>query len=116
MSYRGSGDLQTIVDAQWCSNELVSDPPMPLLRRCASIPVKVWHQAVVPNQNWAVVSFHTVPAHELIEERPEPRNCQRLVQKNYVSKAADMRETTAPCPPRVSQNRLALEVCGLAGW
>ena len=54
MSYRGSGDLQAIVDAQWCSNELVSDPPMPLLRRWASIPVKVWHQAVLPNQNWFI--------------------------------------------------------------
>ena len=84
MSYRGSGDLQTIVDAQWCSNELVSDPQMPLLRRWASIPVSVWHQAVVPQQNWVVVSFHTALAHELIEERSDPSNSDRLVRKNYV--------------------------------
>ena len=71
MSYRGSGDLQTIVAGQWRTNELVSDPQEPLVRRWASIPVNRWHQAVVPPQNWVVVSFHTALAEELIEERPE---------------------------------------------
>lgn len=71
ISYCGSGDLQSIVNAQWRSNELVSDPQMPLLRRWASIPLNVWHQAVVPQQNWVVVSFHTALKHELIEERPD---------------------------------------------
>jgi hypothetical protein len=71
MSYRGWGDLQTMVAGQWRSSELVSDLQMPLLRRWASIPVSVWHQAVVPQQNWVVVSFHTALEHELIEERPD---------------------------------------------
>ena len=84
MSYRGRGDLQTMANGQWRSGELVSDPQMPLLGRWASIPGGVWHQAVVPRQNWVVVSFHTVPAHELIEERPDPGNSDRLVRKNYV--------------------------------
>jgi len=84
MSYRGFGDLQTIVDGQWRSSELVSELQMPLLKRWASIPVSVWHQAVVPQQNWVVVSFHTAQAHELIEERPDPGNPDRLVRKNYV--------------------------------
>ena len=83
MSYRGFGDLQTMVDGQWRSSELVSELQMPLLKRWESIPVSVWHQAVVPQQNWVVVSFHTVPAHELIEERPDPGNSDRLVRKNY---------------------------------
>jgi hypothetical protein len=85
MSYRGFGDLQTMVDGQWRSSELVSELQMPLLKRWASIPVSVWHQAVVPQQNWVVVSFHTVPAFELIEERSDPDNSDRLVRKNYVS-------------------------------
>jgi len=84
MSYRGFGDLQTMVDGQWRSSELVSELQMPLLKRWESIPVSVWHQAVVPQQNWVVVSFHTVPAHELIEERPDPGNSDPLVRKNYV--------------------------------
>jgi len=79
MSYRGGGDLQTIVDSRWRSNELLSDPQAPLERRWASIPVNVWHQAVVPGQNWVVVSFHTASEHELIEERPDgDRTRQRL--------------------------------------
>jgi hypothetical protein len=69
VSYRGSGDLQTMDDGQWRSSELVSDPQMPLLRRWVSIPVNVWHQGVVRQQNWVVVSFHTAWEHELIEER-----------------------------------------------
>jgi hypothetical protein len=71
MSYRGWGDLQTMVDGQWHSRELVSELQMPLLNRWVSIPVSVWHQAVVPQQNWVVVSFHTALEHELIEERPD---------------------------------------------
>src|SRR5438270_9563150 len=63
MSYRGSGNLQVIIDGGWRSNEMVNDPQVPLLGRWASIPENFWHQAVVPQKNWIVVSFHTVPAH-----------------------------------------------------
>lgn len=83
MSYRGCGDLQTNADGQWCSNELVSDPMAPIPRRWASIPVNVWHQAVVPEENWVVVSFHTVIAHELIEERPEGDS---TIQRHYAAR------------------------------
>jgi hypothetical protein len=69
MSFRGQGDLQTMVSGEWRSNELVSDPDSPLLRRWESIPPNVWHQAVVPHHNWVVISFHTATAHALIEER-----------------------------------------------
>jgi hypothetical protein len=56
----------------WQSNVLVSDPDAPLERRWISIPQNVWHQPVVPDAaDWVVVSFHTVPAEELIEERPD---------------------------------------------
>src|SRR5437870_2614095 len=35
------------------------------------IPQNVWHQPVISKgADWVVVSFHTVPAEELIEERP----------------------------------------------
>src|SRR5262245_4228254 len=70
MSYRGCGDLQVSIDGQWHSNHLVSDSNLPATARWTSIPVNVWHQAVVPPENWVVVSFHTASAHELIEERP----------------------------------------------
>jgi hypothetical protein len=81
MSYRGSGDLQVNIDGHWHSNHMVSNCNAPLTRRWASIPANVWHQAVVPAENWIVVSFHTAPAHELIEERPAGT---ATVQRRYV--------------------------------
>ena len=82
MSFEGTGDLQTHeepaggsshepTDIVWQSNILVSDLKAPLERRWISIPQNVWHRPVIPTgADWVVVSFHTVRAEELIEERP----------------------------------------------
>jgi hypothetical protein len=70
MSYRGTGDFQTRTDGDWVSHLLTSDQTVPIAERWISIPPNVWHQGVVPGENWVVVSFHTVAEHELIEERP----------------------------------------------
>ena len=65
------GAVHARPDIVWQSNILVSDPEASLERRWISIPQNVWHRAVIPEgADWAVVSFHTVPAEELIEERP----------------------------------------------
>ena len=78
MSFEGAGDLQVRAgladggEAEWQSNLLVSESGALLERRWISIPRSVWHQVVVPEgPDWVVVSFHTVPAEELIEERPD---------------------------------------------
>jgi hypothetical protein len=85
MSFQGSGDMQTGGPGRWQSNVLVSEPEVTLERRWVSIPVNVWHQVVVPEgDNWVVVSFHTVPADELIEERPDAANTGRTQQRHYV--------------------------------
>src|SRR5262249_27803079 len=65
MSYRGTGDLQTADERGWQSNLLISNRDAPFEERWVSIPTNVWHQAVVPDADWVVVSFHTVPAEEL---------------------------------------------------
>lgn len=71
MSFEGSGDLQTGEPGRWRSNVLVSNAEAPLDRRWISIPPNVWHRPVVgKDEDWVVVSFHTVAAEELIEERP----------------------------------------------
>lgn len=70
MSYRGSADLQTRPAERWLSHRLVSRTDAPLEDRWFSIPSGVWHQGVMGDEDWVVVSFHTVPAEELIEERP----------------------------------------------
>jgi hypothetical protein len=78
MSFQGSGDMQlqagtsAPINEDWKSNMLISGSDAPLEKRWISIPQHVWHQPVVSKEaDWVVVSFHTVPAEELIEERPE---------------------------------------------
>ena len=82
MTFAGTGDMK--VDAKgtphdveteseivWQSHALVGDSAADLEQRWISIPRNVWHRPVIPRGvDWIVVSFHTVPATELIEERP----------------------------------------------
>jgi hypothetical protein len=84
MSYRATGDLQTGGEGKWQSNPLASDPSASLEKRWISVPPNVWHQAVVADRDWVVVSFHTVQAHELIEERPAAEDASRTHQSHYV--------------------------------
>jgi hypothetical protein len=85
MSFEGSGDLQTGEPGKWESNFLVSDPEAPLERRWISIPMNVWHRPVIDaSADWAVVSFHTVPAQELIEERPDDSSEAGTRQMKYL--------------------------------
>ncbi len=84
VSYRGSGDLQAWRDDGWESNPLVSDANASLDRRWASIPINVWHQVVVTGADWVVVSFHTVPADALLEERPDSDDPSLARQRHYV--------------------------------
>ncbi len=74
MSYKGSGDFQTMPGPEWISHFLVSDGDEDIERRWISIPKNVWHQGVVGEGNWTVLSFHTCEASELIEERLEDGN------------------------------------------
>jgi hypothetical protein len=82
MTYQGTGDMKIDIksakndveretEIQWRSNILISDGDAPLEQRWISIPRNIWHRPVIPKgAEWVVVSFHTVPASELIEERP----------------------------------------------
>jgi hypothetical protein len=89
ISYKGSGDLQTWNGKKWCSNYLISDVNAPLESRWLSIPVNVWHQAVVPKDNWVVVSFHTVIENELVEERPDIKDIDIIHQRRYLESARE---------------------------
>src|SRR5438309_4463092 len=86
MSFEGSGNLQTGDPGQWQSNILISDPAAPLEQRWISIPPNVWHRPVVGRDaDWAVVSFHTVEAHELIEEKPDTSSKSGTKQMKYLA-------------------------------
>jgi hypothetical protein len=89
MSYQGAGDLQTGGPGQWQSHPLVSADSARLEQRWISVPPGVWHQAVVADLDWVVVSFHTVPAEELIEERPDAADAGRTHQRRYLAGPAE---------------------------
>ena len=85
MSFEGSGVLQIGEPGKWQSNVLVSDPDAPLERRWISIPPNVWHRPVIDAAaDWVVVSFHTAPAEELIEERPDDSREAGTRQMKYL--------------------------------
>ena len=98
MSFDGTGDLktdaksaenevQTESEIVWQSNLLVSDPQALLERRWVSIPQNIWHRPVIPKgADWVVVSFHTVPAAELIEERPGAKQMLYLSEQGETAK------------------------------
>jgi hypothetical protein len=91
MSFKRTGDLQirAELESPWQSNVLVSDRDAPLERRWISIPQNIWHQPVVPKGgDWVVVSFHTVPAEELIEERPDAAETGQTRQRRYLTREA----------------------------
>jgi hypothetical protein len=96
MSFDATGDMQTEAEPPsrgarapseivWQSNILVSDPEASLERRWISIPQNVWHRPVIPKgADWVVISFHTVPAEELIEERPGSSDAGGTKQMLYL--------------------------------
>jgi hypothetical protein len=96
MTLHGSGDMKTQSKKgelrikkdekgiDWQANVLVSEPSAALERRWISIPPNVWHRPVVGrNADWVVISFHTVLAEELIEEKLDESGAGTK-QKKYV--------------------------------
>jgi hypothetical protein len=87
MTFQGSGDMQTEERGKWQSNVLIGDHDVPLEQRWISIPQNVWHRPVVgADADWTVVSFHTVPAEELIEEKPDDSSQDGTKQMKYLEK------------------------------
>jgi hypothetical protein len=85
-SWRRSGDFQVRIGDRWESHFLENNFDVPLERQWASIPVNVWHQAVVgPVGHWIVLSFHTAAAEDLIEERPDALESGRMNQRLYTA-------------------------------
>jgi len=80
VAYRGEADFQTMPGAKWVSHLLVSGKDAKWL----TIPANVWHQGVVGDENWVVVSFHTCKATELIEERPDYSFSNKVNVRKYI--------------------------------
>jgi hypothetical protein len=87
MSFEGSGDMKTGESGHWQSNVLISNLEAPLEQRWISIPRNSWHQPVVgADGDWTVVSFHTVLAEELIEEKLDDSTKHGTKQMKYLER------------------------------
>ena len=89
MSWRGTGDMHLWKKNKWKSNVLTPNRDAALEERWVSIPVNVWHKPVMGPETWVVVSFHTVPADELIEERGDPESSAETQRHTYAAMADD---------------------------
>jgi hypothetical protein len=70
LSLTGRGEFQVRESGRWIERPLVSEADAPPERRWLSIPPNTWHRLYMGGASWGMISFHTVPARELIEERP----------------------------------------------
>ena len=84
MSYRGCGNFQVWDGEKWVSHILTDDFKDGIDKRWITIFPKTWHQAVVGKADWVVVSFHTVRADELVEERADSEDFSTSHSKKYL--------------------------------
>lgn len=82
-SWSGGGDFQVHDGTRWRSHFLRGQERASLEERWISIPTSTWHQGVVGEEDWVVVSFQTAPMAELIEERPEPGDPGHVRSRRY---------------------------------
>jgi len=66
----GTGAFELHDGTAWRRHTLTSDAHDEGGRRWISIPPSTWHRLRVGSGSWAMVSFHTVAADDLIEENP----------------------------------------------
>ena len=69
LSLTGTGTFDVRERNAWEPHTLVSDA-VNLEKAWVTIPPSTWHRLSVASEPWGMVSFHTVPAHDLVEEKP----------------------------------------------
>lgn len=67
IAIRGSALFETCENDAWVAHPIAGDG-VALPQRSISIPQNVWHRIEIGPETLVSLSFHTVPAHELIEE------------------------------------------------
>jgi hypothetical protein len=66
VALHGAGLFEIYENGVWNSHPISSLGE----NRSVSIPQKTWHRVTIGSEDLTVISFHTVPASELIEEKP----------------------------------------------
>lgn len=84
-AFAGEGAMEVWNDDEWALCPLAPSPAPGL-----SIPELTWHRPAQLQHVWGVVSFHTVPADQLIEEVGEPQTGLIDGRRTYVAPGARM--------------------------
>ena len=66
IAWQGGGLFEIYENGVWQPHPISSIGE----ERSVSIPQNAWHRVTAGPEDWAMISFHTVPASELIEEKP----------------------------------------------
>jgi len=70
IALRGSAVFETLEDNTWLPRPIGASGGGEVSSQSVSIPTGTWHRIRIDPENFVSFSFHTVPAHELIEETP----------------------------------------------
>jgi len=70
IALRGSAVFKVLEDNTWLPCPISASGSGEAGNQSVSIPVGTWHRIGIGPENFVSFSFHTVPAHELIEETP----------------------------------------------
>ena len=68
VALRGSAVFETLEDTTWAPRQIDASGNGEGSSQSISIPIGTWHRIRIGPENFVSFSFHTVPAHELIEE------------------------------------------------
>ncbi|MCI0707398.1 MAG: hypothetical protein L0Y80_07950 [Ignavibacteriae bacterium] len=79
---KGSAKFETFSGTLWLPHSLASSGKS-LEEQAIFIPTNTWHRITIGPGNFVSVSFHTVPAKELIEETPVNNDLSVTQQRLY---------------------------------
>jgi hypothetical protein len=70
LSLKGEGEIR-IFEERFRTASLRSEGYAPMEERWVAVGPNVWHQPAAGAKNWAVLTFHTAPVEELVDEYKE---------------------------------------------
>ena len=68
LSIKGTGEVRVLEEENPWTARLRSDSDAPIEERWATLQENVWHQPVAGPEGWGVLTFHTAPDGESLDE------------------------------------------------
>jgi hypothetical protein len=79
----GSARFEVLEDGVWAPRPVDATNAGERTRRSISIPANTWHRITIGPDTFVSCSFHSVPAHELIEETPVDKDLSVTRRRLY---------------------------------